>query len=138
MTSIYRVLLDGQLMSETEHELAAWATYRATLRRGDLREQRPVVVIERDGELLHSAACDGRASAIDVGTIATPNTVLKSLMASRLRESDVREAARVMGYPVSGSRIQGWLAAPGNRRYQAMTLDELAVIVAGLNEGADA
>ncbi len=137
MSSIYRVLLDGQLYTETEHEIAAWATYRATLRRGDLREQRPVVAIERDGELLHSAPCDGRASAIEVGTIATPNVVLKSLMLGRLRESDVRDAARAMGYPVSGSRIQGWLAAPGNRRYQAMTLDELAVIVAGLNTGSD-
>lgn len=136
MASIYRVLLDGQLVSETEHELAAWATYRATLRRGDLREKRPVAAIERDGELLHRAPCDGRASTIEMGPVATPNTVLKSLMAGRLRESDVRDAARVMGYPVSGSRIQGWLAAPGNRRYQAMTLDELAVIAAGLNEGA--
>ena len=97
MSSIYRVLLDGQLYTETEHEIAAWATYRATLRR----------------------------------------VVLKSLMLGRLRESDVRDAARAMGYPVSGSRIQGWLAAPGNRRYQAMTLDELAVIVAGLNTGSD-
>lgn len=129
----YRVLLDGQPVTETDNELAAWATYRAQLRRGDLRAERPLVELEADGQELHSAHCDGRAEFIDVGARATPNAVLKCLIARLgLRESDVRGAAQTLGYPVSNSRIQGWLAAPSNRKYQLMTLDELAVIVAGL------
>lgn len=130
--SIYRVLLDDQLITETESEMAAWATYRAQLRRGDLRAAHPLALIEVDGNELHSAYCDGRAAEIDVGVTTTPNAVLKALMAGRYIVPDIKRAAHDMGYPLSNSRMQGWIAGANNSKYQAMTLDELLVIVEGL------
>lgn len=131
MASIFRVLLNGQIITETESPTAAWATYRATLRRGDLRAERPLVEIEQDGEELHSAHADGRAEFIDAGQ-ATPNDVLKTLMRGRFTEQDVKQACAALGYPVSNSRLQGWLAGQANRKYQSMTLDELFIVCAGL------
>lgn len=130
--TVYRVTLDDQLITETEREVAAWATYRAQLRRVDLRAERPLAMITADGDDLHSVYCDGRTEAIEIGTQVTPNDVLKSLMAGRYREPEIKQAAADAGYPVSNSKIQGWLAGAGNRRYQRMTLDELYLIVNGL------
>ena len=132
MASIYRVTLNGQLVAETENEIAAWAAYRTLLRRGDLRAERPIAAIEVDDQELHYAHCDGRAEFIEIGAIATPNHVLKALLRGRHTEAQVKQACADMGYPVSNSRLQGWLAAPSNRRYQAMTLDELYIVAEGL------
>jgi len=132
MPSTYRVLLDGQLVTETEVEVAAWAAYRLLLRRGDLRADRPQATIEADGKLLHSAQCDGRSGDIEIGVIATPNDVLKQIMRGRYTEADIKQACADMGYPVSNSKLQGWIAGPFNRKFQAMTLDELYLVTKGL------
>lgn len=137
MASIYRVLLDGQLITETEQPVAAWAAYRATLRRGDLRADSPLVEIEQDGEPLHSAHANGRADLIELGENVTPNTILKTLLRGRFSEADVKQACADMGYPVSNSRLQGWLAGQANRKYQSMTLDELFIVCAGLFNPAE-
>jgi hypothetical protein len=132
MPSIYRVLLDGQLVTETENEIAAWASYRTLLRRGDLRASRPLALIEADGDELHSARCDGCSESIEVGAFATPNDVLKQLMRGRYTEAEIKQACAARDYPVSNSRLQGWLAGTTNRKYQAMTLDELYIVASGL------
>jgi hypothetical protein len=128
----YRIVLGADLIAESTNELIAWAGYRAVLRRGDLRTQKVEVTLWGGDELLES----GTAGEIlaDGGPVATPNAIFKQLIAGRFTEGEISAALRHAGFPISNSRLQGWLAGPDNRRHQPMTLDELYVVVAALPE----
>lgn len=131
MASTYLVAINDQPVIETDCEIGAWTTYRAAIRRGDLRGLHAVARIHADGLVVQTAVC-GDPAAPDTGPHATPNDALKALIAGRWSEADIKAAAMASGYAVSNSRVQGWLAAPSNRKYQAMTLDELYLVIRGL------
>lgn len=133
MPDQYRVTLSDNLITATTNEAAAWETYRRLLRRGDLRAQRPLASISKGQELLHSALCDGRADVTEIGSYVTPNEVLK-LITSGKQASELAEAARSQGYPVTGSRVHCWTLSPENQKHQVMSVDELYIVLAGLKE----
>lgn len=133
MPDQYRVTLNDELITTTTNEAAAWETYRRLLRRGDLRAQRPLASISKGSEILHSAQCDGRADITEIGSYITPNEILK-LITSGKQTSELTEAARSQGYPVTGSRVHCWTLASNNRNHQVMSVDELYIVLAGLKE----
>lgn len=132
---MYSISVAGVVMALTETEIAAWATYRAQLRRGDLRADAPLVELidTKTGAVLHSAAADGLAKWHEVGLAITPNNIIKMLKEQNgLSVDDIKMALAKAGYAVSGSKLQGWLSSPDNRKYQPMQLDELYLVLLGL------
>lgn len=131
---MYSISVAGMVMASTDNEIAAWATYRAQLRRGDLRNTAPLVELidTTTGALLHSAIADGLAKW-QVGVTVTPNDIIKMLKEQNgLSVDDIKTALTKSGYAVSGSKLQGWLSSPDNRKYQPMQLDELYLVLSGL------
>lgn len=133
-TSTIRILLDDTEVTVTSSPIIAATAYRALLRRSDLRAQRPLAVYEVDGRVIHSHPVDGRAESV-AETLplpsATTNDVFKALRGG-IDEQDLRDALHDIGYPVSGSQLQGWTASETNRRYRKITLDELYVVAYAL------
>lgn len=133
-TSTIRILLDGTEVTVTSSPIIAATAYRALLRRSNLRAQRPLAVYEADGRVIHSYPIDGRAESV-AETLplpsATTNDIFKALR-GRLDEQDLRDALHDIGYPVSGSQLQGWAASESNRRYRKITLDELYLVACAL------
>lgn len=132
---MYSISIAGVVMASTGNQISAWATYRAQLRRGDLRASAPLVELidTNTGAVLHSASADGLAKWHEIGVTVTPNDIIKMVKEQNgLSVDDIKTALAKVGYMVSGSKLQGWLSSPDNRKYQPMQLDELYLVLLGL------
>lgn len=127
---MYVVKLDGQTIVETHNEVVAWASYRATLKRGDLVKDRHVVSLLDNDVELHSLQVTNKSVNTDIGISISNNDIVK-LVTDKFNFSpkDVKQMLADVGLTISNSKANGWFLASDSRKYQRVHDDELYLFI---------
>lgn len=127
---MYFIKINQNIYHQTDNPIAAWASYRGLLRRGDLTDGVYHASLEQDGTVLDKRAIDTQSANMSIGTDITPNQVLIAMMDNeKLQLNDLYIAVEQSGLIASKSKIKGWLIPPDNRKHQKMFADELYLVL---------
>lgn len=128
---MYTITLNQTIHHQTDNPIAAWASYRSLLRRGDLKDGRYIAAILDGDNVLDRQVIDTQSvNNLPKGVMISYNQMLVQTMNSyQLTLDDLYIATQQANLLVSKSKIKGWLMPENNRKYQQMYADELYLVL---------